>query len=782
MDISRLKNWAFNTLIRLRVLLLIIVAGITVMTGLQIPNMTVDNSNDSFFRTTDETKIWLEKFRETFGNDDFLLFMVEVDDAFDAATLYRVAELVERIEVDGPYVRTATWIGNAEKILGVEDGISIDTLFPHQDFDALDLEAIAQNALAEPLYAGRLVSLDRKTLAIILDFTEYPTDVIDPRKETPPALYTIRDAFPDLKIYVAGGPIVDYELDEATFEEAPKWFALAVFGMVLTLLITTRNAAGVIVPSLTVILSVVWTLGFMHLLGFSLSIVAAMVPVVLLCVGIGDTMHVVAELRQNLADGMKRHEALVHTLGLVSAPIFLTTLTTSAGFLAFLATDLQPLREIGMQTAMGVWIAFILTYIFAVPILAFGKQDVDVVLRRVTEDDFFARILRGTAAFVMRRPVFIVVTFVICTGASIFGITQLRIETNSIQDLPTTHPLRVTYAAVDEKLGGSMSMELMIDSGRPDGIKDLAFMQEVDDLQTFLRSQPFVQRTLSIVDQLKQTNRALHKNDPAYYTLPISTNQVAEYLLLYESGGGAQLDQYVSFTYDMARVQIQTDTITLTETEVLRDAIEGYLAETGSTLTVQVTGTLTLFSRLGELIAEGQAESSFFALVAVSIIMMIMLRSVPLGMIAMIPNVLPVFFALGAMGLYSGKFNTIGVVVAPMILGVAVDDTVHFFVRYRRYFDQLGSYDKAYKETMRTVGRPLMFTTLVLLGGFAGFSIAMFESVRIFAWAIYIAFLTALLSDFLLAPVLLKWIRPLGPSVEERKALEAAAATAHVKE
>ncbi len=140
----------------------------------------------------------------------------------------------------------------------------------------------------------------------------------------------------------------------------------------------------------------------------------------------------------------------------------------------------------------------------------------------------------------------------------------------------------------------------------------------------------------------------------------------------------------------------------------------------------------------------------------------------------MIPNVLPVFFALGAMGLYSGKFSTIGVVIAPMILGVAVDDTVHFFVRYKRYFDKLGSYDRAYKETMRTVGRPLLFTTIVLLSGFAGFSIALFESVRMFAWAIYVAFLTALLADFLLAAVLLKWIRPLGPSVEERAATAAA--------
>lgn len=771
---KQIRDAIFRALIFLRVPLLLLVAGITVYTGLQIPNMRVDNSTESFFRSTDPTKVLYDKFRETFGNSDMILVLVKVDDAFQADVLYQLADLVEAVETQTPYVRTTTWLGNAEKIEGVEDGILIDQLLPDEPYENLDLEKIAQETLADPAYVDNIVTTDRQYVGIFLDFELYPEDVSDPRKEITPALYDILDAFPDMNIHIAGGPVVDHDLNTETANQAPLWFGLAVLGMLLALLFTTRNVAGVFVPGATVIISVIWTLGFMHLMGFALSIVAGMVPVVLLCVGIGDTMHVVAELRQNLADGMKRNEAIVHTLSLVSAPIFLTTLTTSAGFLAFLATDLQPLREIGIQTAMGVWIAFLLTYIFAVPILAFGKQDVDVVLRRVTEDDIFARLLAGMANFSMRYPVVILVGFTISGAASIYGITQLRIETNTIQELPESHPVRVSYKLVDDTLGGAMSMEIIVDSGKPDGIKDMAFMQQMEDLQSYLQGHSMVQRTLSIVDQLKETNRALHNNDPAYYRLPISSNQVAEYLLLYESGGGGKLEQYVSFTYDVARIQVHTNTLTLTQTEILEADIDAYLTKSGSNLNVQPTGVITMFARLGELIAKGQAESSAFALVVVSIIMMVMLRSVPLGLIAMIPNVLPVFFALGAMGLYSGKFSTIGVVIAPMILGVAVDDTVHFFVRYKRYFDKLGSYDRAYKETMRTVGRPLLFTTIVLLSGFAGFSIALFESVRMFAWAIYVAFLTALLADFLLAAVLLKWIRPLGPSVEERAATAAA--------
>ncbi len=597
---KQIRDAIFRALIFLRVPLLLLVTGITVYTGLQIPQMRVDNSNESFFRTTDETKMVFDRFKETFGNSDVVLFLVKVDDAFQADVLYRLSDLVEVIEAKGPYVRTVTWLGNAEKIEGIEDGISIDQLIPNEPYENLDLEAIAEQTLSDPAYLDKIITADRQYVGIFLDFENYPEDLIDPRKDITPALYAIRDEFPDLDIHVAGGPVVDHELDTETFAQAPLWFALAISGMLLALLVTTRNIAGVFVPGATVIISVIWTLGFMHLLGFALSIVAAMVPVVLLCVGIGDTMHVVAELRQNLADGMKRNEAIVHTLRLVSAPIFLTTLTTSAGFLAFLATDLQPLREIGIQTAMGVWIAFLLTYIFAVPILAFGKQDVDVVLRRVTENDIFARLLAGMANFSMRYPVVILVGFTISGAASIYGITQLRIETNTIQELPAAHPVRVTYKLVDDTLGGSMTMELYVDSGKPDGIKDMVFMQQMEDLQSYLQGHPLVQRSLSIVDQLKETNRALHNNDPTYYRLPSSSNQIAEYLLLYESGGGGKLEQYVSFTYDQARIQVHTDTLTLTQTKNLEADIDTYLATSGSNLNVQPTGMIALFARLGD--------------------------------------------------------------------------------------------------------------------------------------------------------------------------------------
>jgi hypothetical protein len=268
--------------------------------------------------------------------------------------------------------------------------------------------------------------------------------------------------------------------------------------------------------------------------------------------------------------------------------------------------------------------------------------------------------------------------------------------------------------------------------------------------------------TASIVDQLKQMHRAVHANNADFYRLPNSHSQIAEYLLLYEMGGGKQLEQFVSFNYDIARIQVRTKALGLIQIKQLENDINQYLTNKFTTAVVTPTGTLTMFRALGEHVANGQVKSFIFALCAIAVIMVIVLRSLTLGIIAMVPNVLPIIIALGTMGLVNAELNLTMMVLAPMILGVAVDDSIHFFICYRHCFDKSSDYTLAYRETMRTVGRPILFTTLVLITGFSGFLLSDFNAPRSFAWASGLAFFSALIADFMLVPLLLRWLKPLG--------------------
>ena len=751
-----------DLLTRFRWLSLAVVALVTAAAFTQLPRLQIDNSNEAFFVSGDPAQERLDRFRETFGNDDFAFIIIEVEDAFAPATLERLAELADRLEFEVPHLLELTWIGNVEWIEGVPGGIVIDELITDINAPGEVLDAIGNRAAADPLYRDRLVSADRGTVGLLIEFENYPDEGIDPRKDSPPVIQAIVDDFPDLATHVVGGPISDYVMDERTALEAPVWMTTAVLGMAFALAITTRSLKGVLVPTATVLLSVLWTMGLVALLGYTLNLLVILVPTLLLCVGIGDSMHVVAELRQLRREGQPMQTALARTLDLVTRPIVLTTITTAAGFLAFTVTDLVPLQELGVQAAAGVMIALLLTYLFAVPVLSFGKDDGAPPKQA---SDVFDRLLSGLANFVVRNQNAVGVVFLLFTAVVGYGMTRLEIDTNTVNAMDADHPLRLAFEYVDEQMGGSMSIEIVVDTGAADGMKRIALLEKVERLQAFLEDHPLVTQTTSVLDQIKQMHRAVHENDPDAYALPERDTQVAEYLLLYESGGGSQLEQYVSFTYDQLRLQARTRSIDFSDVRDLQEAIDGFVArEFDGEAQIYATGTLPMFQRLGDLIAEGQSRSFVFAFCAIGLILIASLRSVRLGLIAMVPNVLPVFVALGAMGWAGAEMNMIMLVLAPMILGVAVDDTVHFFTRYRRYFDSLQSYDAAYLETMRTVGRPLLFTTVVLVIGFSGFMITVFDGPRNFSMASMFAFSVALLAEFLLAPVLLAWFKPLGKS------------------
>lgn len=753
-------------LMRYRILCLITVVLITLGAVSQLSSLRIDNSNESFFRGGDQTKVDLEQFKQTFGNDDFVFLLVETDNVFESATLSRLQSLADKLDAEVPHIHALTWIGNVESITGVPGGIVIDELIPQralleQALTSEQLKQLADKAIDDPSYRNRLISADGKTAGLLLEFSDYPQEATDPRKDIPPVIDSIVASFPDLSIHIVGGPIIDYYMDEKTAMEAPVWMVIGLSGMCLLLALTTRSLVGVLVPAITVVLSVIWTMALVAVLGYSLNMLVIMVPTLLLCVAIGDTMHVVAELKQAMLNGESREEALKSTLSNVSAPIALTTLTTSAGFAAFMATELVPLRELGIQAAMGVWVALLLTYIFAVPVLSFGSAS-KYSEKIKNNSDIFDRFLLLITDKVLSHPRLIGGVFIILISVSLYGLTLLKIETNTIQDLPHDDPVRMSFEYVDEHMGGSMSMELVIKTGVENGVKKLAFMQTVEKLQNYLDQHPLVNQTTSIIDQLKQMHRAVHENSPDYFRLPDSDAQIAEYLLLYETGGGRQLEQYVSFTYERTRLQIRTRALSFGQVRLLENEIKHYVENELPQLSVTTTGTLPMFRALADHIANGQAQSFVFAFCAILLIMTLVLKSIKFGLIAMLPNVLPVVFALGAMGLAGAEVNMVILVLAPMVLGVAVDDTIHFFVRYKNHFTRYKNYERAYRETMLTVGRPLLFTSLVLVAGFTGFMASDFKGPQSFSWGASLAFCSALLTDFMLAPILFGWLKPLG--------------------
>jgi predicted RND superfamily exporter protein len=320
-----------------------------------------------------------------------------------------------------------------------------------------------------------------------------------------------------------------------------------------------------------------------------------------------------------------------------------------------------------------------------------------------------------------------------------------------------------------------MSIEVLLDTGETEGITDPEFLRQMDTLDRFVAARPVTTKTVSVLDILKQMRRAFNENRQEYYAIPEGRSEAAQFLLLYEMSGGEDREKFVTFSNDVARLTARTRSLDTKDVTLFFDEVERYFADhIDSSATIEFTGMLSWINAMNDLISQGQRRSFLAAFLVIGLIMTAVLRSVTLGVISMIPNVFPVFISLGFLGLAGTYMDLVMMTFSAIIIGVAVDDTIHFFLRYRREFGQLGNYSAALRVTLSTVGRPITFTTITLTLGFAMLALSDMSGLMHFGLLAGFAFSWALLADFFFAPAIILWLQPLGP---ERDLAEAGCAS-----
>ncbi len=767
----------FNFILKFRVLFILLSLVLGALSFNFIPNMQYDNSNESFFAESAPALNVLDNFKRNFGNDDLIFILLESNDKFSVQDIKEIENLVSDLEQKVPYVDKVNWLGNAESITGDKDFIEIAPVIDTINITDEDLKNILQKSTTDTAYKEKLISLDSKILGIIVSLKSYPGDGINERKEIPPVVTDILKNYPNLRTQVVGVPVLSYYQDTETERESGVWVMTSFIAMLLLLTIFTRSFAGIVIPLITVFLSIAITMGIIVILGFKVNMLLMMIPVLLLCVGIGDSMHLVSEFRFVFKEGMTKREALLKTISIIAKPITITSITTSLGFASFLFTNLVPLRELGLMAAIGTMIAYGLTFIFAMPALSFSRikpnksntiadntsqlksqeQAITTIFDNKTKNPFLK-----IAYLTDKYSKSILVVFFAITLIMMSGLFKLNIDTAFIEELPKQDSLRQTFEYVDEKMGGSMSLEFVVKADEEQGIKNLSLLQDMDKFQEFLKTIPEITQTSSLIDQIKQVNRAIHEGNEDFYKLPDSQNALSENIFLYESGGGAEMERFVSLSYQNARIQARTSSISTSVLNDIKDKVNEFLKTQMPNRNITLTGSVALLSDTANYLYEGQFWSIISAFVTISLVMMLFLRSFKLGLISMIPNIIPAIFAIGLMGILGFRINMITVILAPIVLGVCIDDSVHFFTRYQQNFEKYRSYKEAYFRTFVSIGKILAYTTLVTAVGFCGFLLSKWESPRHFAEISIFIFVFALFCDLVIAPAFLKLMKPFG--------------------
>jgi predicted RND superfamily exporter protein len=719
--------------------------------------LNIDPSADRLFSENVSAKQFYDRTREIFGSDETLIITVASDDIFSQASTDTIRRITERINDLEP-VRHVLSLTSAVDIRSVEDGLDISPFFSALEEGSADLATIKQRVMSNPFYAGNLVSRSGDVTALVVYFNNFSDREYIQGGIHEQIMAIVEEEQGDHEIFMTGSPFFKFAMVDLLVDDLVWTPPLITILLAIVLAISFRTVLGVITPLLTVGVGVILTLGTIAALGYSLSMISVLVPPLLMILGFSYAVHVTSEYHQQRRNPESSDPIILQTLKHMTLPVVLTGLTTIAGFIALMANPINAVKEFGVFASIGVVYITLLSITFAPALLkALDRhperwKDAGTSRNGGSFDKFVDRV----ALFDLKHRRAIFISFGILCLLAIFGITRIHVSTESITNFDPDSDVRKGFDIVNEHLGGANHFYIVVEGDHPDTFKDPRSLQALRDLQDWLGSQPEIGGTMSVADYLMQINQAFNDNDPGHFAIPESKRLITQLLFLSSSD---ELDRIVDSRFRTTNIVVRSRVINSDRMSVLLERIEPQLQLLPGHLKATVTGNPVLVSETLTDIIVGQARSVGLALIFVYAILTIMFMSQRIGFIALLPNVVPVLVYFGSLGFFGISLNPSTSLIAPMVLGIAIDDTIHYFSRFNREVRRHADDRKATLLAMKAVGRPVTFTSIGLC---LGFLVLMTSDLRMQAQVGLMASYSlaiAWLSDFLLTPALCASVR-----------------------
>ena len=455
-------------------------------------------------------------------------------------------------------------------------------------------------------------------------------------------------------------------------------------------------------------------------------------------------------------DGLNKVDALVESIRLNFMPVFITSLTTVIGFLTMNFGDVPPFWDLGNITAFGMTMAFLFSTTALPAIMAIFPVKATKKEKLITSK---RNIYQSLGNYVVKQPVRLTVISVIVIGALGYLATKNKFNDEFINYFDTSVKFRTDTDYISDNLTGIYNIEFSIGSGESGGINNPAYLRKLNDFENWLNEQPEVIHVNAFSEVARRVNRSMHGDNTDYYRVPENREEAAQYLLLYELSlpFGLDLNNQINVDKSESRVTVTLKNIDSPQMIAFSERGEQWLKDNApKEMHALGVSPMLMFSKLGFRQADSMLKGNIIALILISLILMLALRSFKLGLLSLIPNVTPVIIGFGIWALYKAQINTGMVVVFGMTLGIIVDDTVHFMSKFLRARRELGyTAQEAVVYAFKTVGKALVTTTLVLIAGFAVLSTSSFALNSYMARITVVIIISALIIDFILLPSLL---------------------------
>ena len=694
---------------------------ITLVFALQFLRIQIDTDPENMLEADQPDRVFYDRVKEDFGiNDMIVLGITDEESIFTPETLAKLQRIAEGIvDIEGVIADDVMSLATTDNVTADGGLLTVDLIMEEAPQTQEDVTALREQIYGNPLFVEQLVSKDGKGVAIYIpieqkDMSYRISKEIEVLVET--------ELSKEQQYYLAGLPVAEDTFGFEMFLQMGIMAPLAMLVIFALLWFIFRKIALIISPLIIALLSVIWGMGLLIAMGYTVHIMSSMIPIFLMPIAILDSVHVLSEFHDKYPTFRDKRRTLVAVTEELFTPMFYTSLTTVVGFGTLALADIPPVQVFGAFVAFGVFIAWFLTvtlvpaFTMLIPeakFASFGESEGKTTV--------LARLLRPLGTFAFSRNRLIIYASILILGIGVWGVSKIVVNDNPVKWFKPDHRLRVADREMNKIIGGTYMAYLVLEGTNPDDIKRPDVASYIDQLQQHLESHEIVGKTSSVVDIVKRVNYVIHDESQEAHIVPTSQDEIGQYLFLFEmSGDPNDLANYVDSDYRLANIWVQLRSGENRDMEDILGSVEAYIAQnplpTG--LELHWSGLTYINKVWQDLMVTGMLKAVLSGFAAVFVLMVILFRSPLLALISMMPLTFAIVLTYGIVGFAGKEYDMPIAVCSSLALGLSIDYAIHFCQRFRHQCTRLKDLKEANAVIFGEPARAIARNTVVIMFGF----------------------------------------------------------------
>jgi predicted RND superfamily exporter protein len=763
--VTRYATWVVNhpwrvILVSILLLAAVVIALNKVTQARDEPVNKFETNYRVFFSKENPQLLEFDSLEKIYTKNDNVMFIItpKDGDVFTEQTL----KIIQELTLDAwqmPHSIRVDSITNFQHTEADGDDLVVQDLVPEgATLDATELEKIKKITLSEPLLARRLISetghVTGVNVTVQLPGDNAMVEVPETVKFSRELARRYMEKYPSIDIRLNGMVLMNNAFSEASQTDLKKLVPISFLLMLITLGFILKNVTSALGTSLVIIASIIVGFAMGRIIGYPITPPSASTPTIVLTVAIANAVHILVTFLHEMRLGLEKKQALIESLRINVQPVFLASATTALGFLSMNFADVPPFMHLGNMVAMGV----VASFVFSVFFLPAFMTLMPVKVKPGKDGNGFSK-MDALGNFVVNNRKGLMWGMLILIVTLISFIPRNELNDVFVHYFDHSIEFRRDADYFTENLSGLYLIDYSLDSGESGGVSNPEFMKEVESFAQWYRQQPETIHVNSYTDIMKRLNKSMHGDNPEYYRIPEERNLAAQYLLLYNMSlpYGLDLNNQINISKSSTRFTVTIETMSTNDLLAFSNRADEWLRNNTTTIKqANPSGTSMMFAHIGKRNIKSMLLGTTVALVMISFILIFALRSIKLGFISMVPNLVPAAMGFGLWGILVGEVGLALSVVMGMTLGIVVDDTVHFLSKYLRARREKNLDAKeATKYAFHTVGMALLTTSIVLVIGFMVLALSSFKLNAGMGMLTAIVIALALIADFFFLPALL---------------------------